>query len=473
MKKCITSGLASVLFLITAASINAQDALNPWHLIAYENKIEVAFYNTEVITEIEATEQSVTIVLDNGKEFSHPLATTSFGFDFRKEGTATVNESINSPQWNVHYANSRLHFSKTVTDIAVFTINGTLVAQFAGSHTEVPVSLTPGIFIVQANGNTAKLFITNSHGGTIAQREIETKSSVDIPAPIHVRADNGISVFWNIITNNSTISVEIPHVEKFYFMDDKSIVFTMKDGETVDIIDYQGGEFSIESVQSDLDFCSFLSTAHLNKTIPVINGFLARLPSDSGEQSLTDEQKLLALTEWLKSCPAVIDATILQISGNNTDPAHRKINISINENEKTDVFILDILMSNPLKAIRFHEIDGIYVGTYTWTNLTRDWSSSSTPTIELKNGKYTYYGLSNDNYFNSGSGNFTVKSNKIIFELTYYDIPMEDIGVVDDWLVKGEYEYEFDGNNLIFSKTSMVHTEKYKYVFELEKDVSR
>ena len=122
------------------------------------------------------------------------------------------------------------------------------------------------------------------------------------------------------------------------------------------------------------------------------------------------------------------------------------------------------------KEIDANKTEGTYVGTYTWKNLTRDWSWSSTPTIELKNGKYTYKGLSNDSYFDSGSGNFTIKGNKIIFELTDYDIPMEDIGVVEEWQLRGEYKYKFDGNKLIFSKSCTVYDEKYKYEFELKRD---
>jgi len=120
-----------------------------------------------------------------------------------------------------------------------------------------------------------------------------------------------------------------------------------------------------------------------------------------------------------------------------------------------------------------NEPEGTYIGTYTWTNLTRVWSWSSTPTIELKNGKYTYKGLSNDNYYDSGSGNFTISGDKIIFELTNYDIPFEDIGVVDSWLLKGEYKYEFDENKLILSKTAPVMADTYEYVFELNKKDSR
>jgi len=124
-------------------------------------------------------------------------------------------------------------------------------------------------------------------------------------------------------------------------------------------------------------------------------------------------------------------------------------------------------------ASNVSEIDGTYIGTYTWTNVTKGWSWSSTPTIELRNGKYNYYGLSNDSYYDSGYGNFTIKDNKIAFELIYYPIPNEMIGVVDSWLLKGKYEYEFDGKKLTYSKTAPVMDMEYRYEFELEKDASR
>ena len=133
--------------------------------------------------------------------------------------------------------------------------------------------------------------------------------------------------------------------------------------------------------------------------------------------------------------------------------------------------ICGIVLTTCGKVNDVSELDGTYVGTYTWTNLSRDasWTWSSTPTIEFGDGKYTYEGLSNDSYFDSGSGNFTIKGNKITFELTYYPIPMEEIGVVDSWLLKGEYKYKFDGNKLTFSKTAPVMDMKYKYEFELKR----
>ena len=85
----------------------------------------------------------------------------------------------------------------------------------------------------------------------------------------------------------------------------------------------------------------------------------------------------------------------------------------ISKNEVNVIFIngIQVYCYNDNDAT---SIEGIYVGTYTWRNLTRDWSFSSTPTIEFKNGKYNYKGLSNDGYFDSGFGDFTIIGNKII-----------------------------------------------------------
>ena len=247
----------TVMLLITVSVVNAQDAQNPWHLIAFENEEEVAFYNAEMITGIEATVQSVTITLDNGKEFSHPLETTTFGFDPRKEGTATINESFINRQWIVHYANGKLHFNEEVNDIAVYTVNGLLEAQFAGNYTEVSVHLTLGIYIVQANGKSAKLAVgASGNGGTFAQQAVEAKNTY-VPASIGLRAGNEIKIYWNITASNSTMSVEISNVEKFYFTTDNSIVFTLKNGNVVELGEYQGVEFTVEpalTLSSNIDW---------------------------------------------------------------------------------------------------------------------------------------------------------------------------------------------------------------------------
>jgi hypothetical protein len=130
---------------------------------------------------------------------------------------------------------------------------------------------------------------------------------------------------------------------------------------------------------------------------------------------------------------------------------------------------LGIALTNCDKVKDVNELDGTYVGTYTWTYLTNGNSSTSAPTIEFKEGKYTYNGLSNGGYFDGGYGNFTIKGNELIFELTHYDIPFEKIGVNKNWLLKGEYKCEFDGNKLILSKAVTNEDGKFRYEFELKR----
>ena len=91
--------------------------------------------------------------------------------------------------------------------------------------------------------------------------------------------------------------------------------------------------------------CSYLNIENINKAIPIINDYLAGQKSN-----LNDEQKMQALAEWLKSCPCVIDATILCVSCIKTLPEQSEINFSFKEGEVTKVVTLDISMSTPLKA---------------------------------------------------------------------------------------------------------------------------
>jgi major membrane immunogen (membrane-anchored lipoprotein) len=131
--------------------------------------------------------------------------------------------------------------------------------------------------------------------------------------------------------------------------------------------------------------------------------------------------------------------------------------------------ICGVILSSCGKVTEVSELEGTYDGTYTWT-FNNGSPLSSTPTIELREGKYTYQGLSRGSYFDSGNGNFTINGNKIIFELTYYNIPMEDIGVNQNWLLQGEYKYKFDDNKLTFSKNVTNTDGKFKYVFELKRN---
>ena len=128
------------------------------------------------------------------------------------------------------------------------------------------------------------------------------------------------------------------------------------------------------------------------------------------------------------------------------------------------------------KMTNDHEIEGIYVGSYTTTNLTRGLSWNNVATIELKGGDYTYRGLSevslSDIY--DVSGNYSIRNNKITFDLKSYDGPAVDLAVVAGFAVfylDGEYKYKLDGEKLIFSKSieQIPGNEKYKCEFEFNK----
>ncbi|MDR2010628.1 MAG: hypothetical protein LBQ22_09120 [Bacteroidales bacterium] len=103
--------------------------------------------------------------------------------------------------------------------------------------------------------------------------------------------------------------------------------------------DKEGQEIDSEKL------CSYLNTENINKTVPIINDYLASLKSN-----LNDEEKLQSLTEWLKSSSCVIDATILCVSCIETLPEQSEISFSFIEGEVIKVVTLDISMSNPLKA---------------------------------------------------------------------------------------------------------------------------
>jgi len=111
------------------------------------------------------------------------------------------------------------------------------------------------------------------------------------------------------------------------------------------------------------EFCLYLNSESMDEIIPVINNYLATLPSN-----LSDKQKLQQLTIWLKSAPCIIDATILCescISGLYT-PTMSEILISFEENGIVKDFILDIVMTNPLQVAFIHrEYEPMHVSVKT------------------------------------------------------------------------------------------------------------
>ena len=83
MKKIFTFSLAAA-WLVWAATTTAQDANNPWRMVAFEGDKEVAFCQTEAITATEATTQPITIALQHVSKFAHSIRQQHAGFDSHK-----------------------------------------------------------------------------------------------------------------------------------------------------------------------------------------------------------------------------------------------------------------------------------------------------------------------------------------------------------------------------------------------------
>ena len=129
---------------------------------------------------------------------------------------------------------------------------------------------------------------------------------------------------------------------------------------------------------------------------------------------------------------------------------------------------------NTEKLVNNHEIEGTYVGIYTTTNLLRGFSWTSTPTIELKDGKYNFKDAPFEGLFCiTDFGDYSVSNNKIIFEVKNSEMqPPMQINYAEgytSWALGGEYNYRFEGEKLFFSKVIKSSPEEYRVEFELYK----
>jgi len=136
-----------------------------------------------------------------------------------------------------------------------------------------------------------------------------------------------------------------------------------------DLVDLEGWRI-VDSRNSDkIYFCSCLNLEDINKTIPIINEFLAGLPD-----SVSKEQTFESLETWLNSFPCSIDAKILygvdiiwgreQMYG---------VAISINDNEIVRELELDfaviqqggnlVLTYSQIAGYLYYKQDAIYVKT--------------------------------------------------------------------------------------------------------------
>ena len=119
---------------------------------------------------------------------------------------------------------------------------------------------------------------------------------------------------------------------------------------------------------SSEEFCLHLNSENMDETMPVINEYLEKLPNN-----LSNKQKLLQLTRWLKSASCIIDATILCESCiyGMYIPTMSEILITFEENGIREDFIYDIVMTNPLQVAFSHrEYEPMQVSVKTKKNFT-------------------------------------------------------------------------------------------------------
>jgi hypothetical protein len=98
------------------------------------------------------------------------------------------------------------------------------------------------------------------------------------------------------------------------------------------------------------EFCNLVNNQSFEATSVIIDEFLAAL-----DQANSDEQKIESLRAWLSSFDCVDDASTLCVSCIKTNPPQSELMISFYSGNQQITLILDVLMDEPLRFVRFHE----------------------------------------------------------------------------------------------------------------------
>ena len=243
--------IASIFMILTAMVMNAQTQVNPWHDVVHDaGGKEVASHSVEIITDVTVFGNEVDFLLDNGNTYSYPI-TSTFAFD-QREGGGTAIATVATPKWNVFYSENALRFTQPVNSVAVYTMSGVLIAKVSGNSTSVPVNLVKGLYIVQANGKAVKLMVTgNGSEGISIQSTVVNATSTQSTTTTTLRAATAtFKQYWNINAGDMITPIDIGTVNTFYITTNNTIVFLMKDGNTVQLTNYQGTSFSTQPTTS-------------------------------------------------------------------------------------------------------------------------------------------------------------------------------------------------------------------------------
>jgi hypothetical protein len=97
-------------------------------------------------------------------------------------------------------------------------------------------------------------------------------------------------------------------------------------------------------------FCAYVSEQMFDSTGPIIDQFLGKL-----NQNTSDEEKLESLRNWLACMSCVDNVEILCVSCIYTNPPQSELKVVFIVDDQEIELILDILMDEKLKFVRFHE----------------------------------------------------------------------------------------------------------------------
>jgi len=111
-------------------------------------------------------------------------------------------------------------------------------------------------------------------------------------------------------------------------------------------------------------FCFFDNFDEINKTIPIVNEFLAELPDGT-----TKEQTFQSLVTWFKSCPCIIDATMIPSDAAIYPPEMAGVSFSVMENGTIIELYLDFavidnyVIYSQIAGYHYVKQDAIHVKT--------------------------------------------------------------------------------------------------------------
>jgi hypothetical protein len=97
-------------------------------------------------------------------------------------------------------------------------------------------------------------------------------------------------------------------------------------------------------------FCANVKDQTFDSTGPIIDHFLERVI-----KSASDEEKLEILKNWLISMSCVDNVEILCVSCIKTNPPQSELKVVFIVDDQEIELILDILMDETLKFVRFHD----------------------------------------------------------------------------------------------------------------------